>query len=120
MSKTATVRKRVMKKSSKIFAEWAAKHYVRKRKMPDYDYWRESVLRRDGRRCQVCGTGAKGQLVAHHLESYLSNPSLRTSIPNGITLCQTCHNQFHTLYGYGGNTASQFAEYREKKKRRKM
>lgn len=77
---------------------------------PGYSEWRKAVYERDNYTCQVCGDDTGGNLNAHHLESYDNNPDLRTSLDNGITLCEDCHKDFHHQYGYGNNTRKQYEE----------
>lgn len=59
-----------------------------------YDKFRKSVLKRDNYACQLCG--AKENLEVHHKKSYSKFPLLRTSVGNGITLCETCHDKVHS------------------------
>jgi ATP-dependent DNA helicase RecQ len=56
-----------------------------------YDTLRNQVLRRDGWRCQSCGT--MSNLEVHHREfrSQAGDDSER----NLITLCSTCHASLH-------------------------
>jgi len=75
-----------------------------------YREWRKSVLERDDYTCQCCGIRG-GKLHSHHIESYNNHKDLRTSIDNGITLCKTCHKNFHHQYGRGDNTRKQFEEF---------
>lgn len=69
--------------------------------------WRKAVYERDSWSCQACGKHG-GDLNAHHLESYDTNPDLRFDVSNGITLCPECHTAFHRIYGFGGTTKNQF------------
>lgn len=87
-----------------------------KRNYPEYREWRTTVFKRDNYTCQVCGDNIGGNLVAHHIESYRANPKLRTTLSNGATTCENCHNNFHHQYGYGNNTRKQFEEFKEKSK----
>lgn len=81
-----------------------------RRSIPGYNDWRECVYKLDNYTCHSCGQ-IGGSLNAHHIESYNNNPELRTEVSNGITLCETCHNNFHHQYGYGNNTRSQLIEF---------
>lgn len=47
--------------------------------------------------CIKCSSTVK--LNAHHVKPYSTNPSMRNDPANGVTLCQTCHNRFHLIYG---------------------
>lgn len=80
------------------------------RQYPEYSEWRLLVYERDGFTCQVCGQ-VRGDINAHHLEAYNNAPELRTTLSNGITLCETCHKDFHHCYGRGNNTRAQFEEW---------
>jgi 5-methylcytosine-specific restriction endonuclease McrA len=58
--------------------------------------WCKAVKERD-QHCQVCY--ATDKLEAHHIFGKASIPSLALSLDNGITLCYTCHQEFHNLNG---------------------
>ena len=57
----------------------------------DYEELREQVLRRDGWRCQTCGS--MSNLEVHHQE-YRSHSGEDTE-DNLITLCRACHRSTH-------------------------
>lgn len=81
------------------------------RKSPEYVAWRTAVFTRDRFRCIKCG-GNHGGVNAHHLEDYASNPELRVSVDNGVTLCVACHKEFHNTYGWiEQTTTQQFDEF---------
>lgn len=107
-----------MDRMSQIRLDIAMNKRVKERTQADYQLWRNTVLRRDKWRCQICWAGKQSGLEAHHMEAYLSNPELRTTVSNGVTLCKSCHQQFHRLYGQGGNTKEQFIDFQTKKKKR--
>ena len=58
-----------------------------------YEILRQQVLRRDGWRCQSCGT--MSNLEVHHKE--FRSQSGDDSEANLITLCTACHHETHRL-----------------------
>ena len=56
-----------------------------------YESLRQQILRRDGWRCQSCGT--MSNLEVHHWE--LRSHSGEDSEENLITLCAACHATLH-------------------------
>ena len=81
------------------------------RKYPEYIEFTKKVLTRDKYTCQCCGK--KNGIVheVHHLDGYNWCIEKRTDETNGITLCKTCHSNFHAIYGHGDNTKEQFEEW---------
>lgn len=84
---------------------------INKRKYPEYNNFIKKVLIRDNYTCQCCGKYSEHDLIAHHLDGYDWCIERRTDETNGITLCEKCHKNFHSLYGYGNNTVEQFKEW---------
>jgi hypothetical protein len=82
------------------------------RQSVEYKEWRIKVWSRDKTKCKVCGI-RKDPMVAHHLEGFNIFPEKRFDVDNGVTLCDKHHIAFHTNYGFGNNTKSQFEEYLE-------
>lgn len=74
--------------------------------------WRKEVFERDDYTCFKCNQRG-GTLNAHHINSYDEFPDERTKTSNGVTLCEGCHTDFHSKYGYGNNTVDQFQEWLE-------
>ena len=72
--------------------------------------WSKKVKNRDNRLCQCCFKESN-KIVAHHIESFRSNPELRFVVPNGITLCYECHFYFHIDFGYYNNNKDQLDEF---------
>ena len=56
-----------------------------------YESLRQQILRRDGWKCQSCGT--MSNLEVHHTE--FRSHSGADSEENLITLCATCHARMH-------------------------
>lgn len=79
---------------------------------PEYIDFIKRVLARDNYECQCCHkTRKEVELQVHHLDGYNLYKEKRTEDSNGITLCSTCHSNFHSVYGKGGNTKKQFEEW---------
>lgn len=80
----------------------------------DYGYirWAQEVKRRDHFVCCICGL--KGvALNSHHMNSWADHPAERYDVPNGVTLCESCHDRYHDTYGKGKNTKEQFEEFQK-------
>lgn len=84
---------------------------ILKRKIPQNYKWIRDVYERDNYTCQCCGYDNGGTLIAHHLNSWHWDKENRFNLDNGVTLCKTCHLDFHHKYGYLNNTKDQFLEY---------
>lgn len=74
-------------------------------------YWRKAVYERDLYKCVLCGDSTGGNLNAHHLDGWHWCKERRFDISNGMTLCEDCHDEFHSEYGYRNNTEEQFANF---------
>lgn len=74
--------------------------------------WSFNIKKRDSFTCQLCGDDKGGNLCSHHLDNFSAFKELRTSIDNGICLCEACHKDFHSKYGYKNNTKEQFEEFK--------
>ena len=81
----------------------------------EYNDWRKSVFDRDLYTCQCCndrnGNGHAVKLCAHHIKNWKDYPEERYNVDNGITLCETCHNLFHSQYGKKLNNEQQLNEF---------
>jgi 5-methylcytosine-specific restriction endonuclease McrA len=77
--------------------------------------WREAVFKRDGYVCQACGANQGGNLNAHHIVAHADNRVLRWEESNGVTLCKTCHKQFHAKYGKQGFGPAQLVVFLQEK-----
>lgn len=72
--------------------------------------WSREVRERDGYQCQCC-RNRTGIMHAHHILNYADYPSERYEVSNGITLCEHCHNKFHSMYGKHLNSREQLEEF---------
>ena len=58
---------------------------------PDqYRMWRKLVLKRDGKKCAMCGN-TKCRFEIHHIKPWAGFIHLRYEVDNGVTLCPPCH-----------------------------
>lgn len=84
----------------------------------EYNSWRKEVYERDNYTCQKCKmkriSSSQPSLNAHHIYNFSSNEKLRTELSNGITLCEKCHNEFHSIYGKKNNNLEQLNEFLDK------
>lgn len=55
--------------------------------------WRLEVYKLNPKKCFVCSNPKF--LVAHHIKSFKSYPSLRYNPKNGIVVCRHCHPMIH-------------------------
>ena len=76
----------------------------------EYTEWRKKVYLRDNYTCQCCLESGKS-LHAHHIQNYSQHKELRTELSNGITLCEDCHTEFHSIYGRKNNNIEQLVEF---------
>lgn len=77
--------------------------------------WRKEIFKRDNYTCTICNV--RGQRInAHHIYSWDKYKEKRFDLDNGVTLCNSCHKDFHKNYGYGNNNMEQFTEYKNNKK----
>lgn len=92
---------------------------VKRRSFTKYPNWRRKIFERDGFTCQLCNL-KKRNLNAHHLDGWNWAKEKRFDLENGVTLCVSCHKEFHNMYGRGNNTKEQFEEFMEIKNTNKI
>ncbi len=91
--------------------EERADNLARSRTVSGYLFFRRRVYERDHFTCQKCSDNTGGNLVVHHINSYAEYPEQRTEVSNGITLCESCHKEYHKIYGIRGANEKDFNEY---------
>jgi 5-methylcytosine-specific restriction endonuclease McrA len=69
---------------------------------PELRLWKISIYERDNYICQKCKIRGYN-LQAHHIHPWHSHENLRFDINNGLTLCQSCHQNYHSMYGKDQN-----------------
>lgn len=67
------------------------------RRSSSYRSWREAVLNRDFFECQKCGIDT--DLEVHHIIGFKNNKDVALDLNNGITLCKSCHTNYHISNG---------------------
>lgn len=80
-------------------------------KFPEYNQWRQKILNKDHHKCVVCGYDKLKRLQVHHLYGYEEHPELAIDEGNGVTLCQFCHDKYHSLYGLKNINPRDFMEF---------
>lgn len=60
--------------------------------------WSKDVKTKANYTCDCCGQ-VGGDLRSHHLDNFKNNPKLRYDLNNGVCLCESCHNEFHSHMG---------------------
>ena len=84
-----------------------------KRRCSENAHWRLAVLKRDNYLCQCCYV--YGKTNVHHLKSFARFPELRFDVDNGVTMCQSCHKEFHRMYGTKRFTSDDYYEFKKYK-----
>lgn len=80
-----------------------------------YNYWVKGVKIKANKTCDCCGfhTDDFGELCSHHLDGYNWCKEHRLDPTNGVCLCESCHKEFHYIYGYGDNTKEQYIKFKQ-------
>ncbi|WP_093051596.1 HNH endonuclease [Salipaludibacillus aurantiacus] len=89
---------------------------VKRRQYNEYTKFREDVFFRDDFTC-LCCCQRGGELVVHHLDGYHWCDEKRTDPENGVTLCKSCHIDFHSANGSKNNKREQYEFWIKHKKK---
>lgn len=97
------------KRSIKIddFKEFSTTEQERERAQLNNRGLHTKCFERDNYTCQTCATRGT-ELNAHHKNAFDLFPEERFKLDNLTTLCKSCHDSFHSLFGRGKNTEEQF------------
>ena len=76
--------------------------------------WKQQIKEQANFTCNICGE-VGGKLRSHHLDGYNWCEERRLDLTNGVCLCESCHKEFHHIYGYGNNTEAQYIEFKKNK-----
>lgn len=63
------------------------------RRTPEYEQWREAVIKRDHKTCALCGS--KEWIEVHHISRWIDDQDNRYKTDNGVCLCIICHKKHH-------------------------
>jgi len=85
------------------------KHNAQRKEAAKLFRWAEDVKHRDGGMCQRRNCYSTQNLNAHHKDNKRDYPIKRFDVNNGVTLCRSCHIEFHRKFGYCGTNSEQTA-----------
>ena len=104
-------RKRTGELAAHYKPELTEEDRTKRRLVPGYVEWEQTVKYNANWTCDCCQTKNKG-MCSHHLDGYNWCKEKRTDVSNGVCLCSECHNEFHKIYGKGNNTKEQYIEFK--------
>jgi hypothetical protein len=84
---------------------------ISRRHVKGYKEWSFAIKKKFNFTCEICKDNKGGNLISHHLYSYMKFKEFRLNIENGVCLCESCHNEFHNKFGWGNNTKEQFISW---------
>ena len=87
------------------------KEILKNRYSPNIRVWKRLCLERDNEECQVCSSDI--DLRIHHLNSFTRFPKLQFNLDNGVTMCEDCHREFHSIYGIRKFTEEDYYKFME-------
>lgn len=104
------LKKEMMSGSNSIFWKGGVTEKTRKiKKTPIFMRWSKTIRKNDNYTCQKCQS--KEKLHAHHIINYIFDPTKALNLDNGVTLCETCHKEFHKINGKKENNLEQLNKF---------
>lgn len=108
------LKKRMTGKNNHMYKDGKRNDRWMERRTSEATKWAKAI-KRYAEYCDCCGTKLSEGMEkhAHHLYSWIDNFDKRYDLNNGVCLCQECHAGFHSEYGEGSNTPTQYEVYKE-------
>lgn len=107
---------RITGENSPLYKHGKSAELFRERDSPADTHWTRMV-KKGVTHCDYCDEEFEkwNSAHAHHKNSWIAFPDHRHDVENGVVLCKTCHDLFHSIYGNGGTTEEQYNQFKKLK-----